>query len=401
MPTLRDNTIRIKRFRDLKATLRINRDRLLVGIDVALAAHVVHLRQAHTRVLIPSLTIPNTTRGFAQLWAAIEQAQHATGCREVVIGLEPTGTYHQAIAAFLESHGADVVFISNSVAYWNRRTQDGTWDKNDRKDAANCADLLEQGKAVFYSQPTGDLAELRHLVRCLRRARVELARCKARWRTTLRPTLAPSAEPLPPRLCAALPPVLPAWEPAGPGRPAGVKSGLPLGLGTACADLAAQITAVQTRIASIEAALTPMAERVPAYALLRTIPGIGPTIAAIVIAEIGDIGWYTQFSQLRKLAGLDIVRVQSGQFAGQQRISKTGRSLLRWALYQAAMGVAHTAAGRARLMALKAKRAGDRYAGFKAMVELAAKQLRLVWGVWRSGQPYDPLRAKGRRRPRR
>jgi hypothetical protein len=59
------------------------------------------------------------------------------------------------------------------------------------------------------------------------------------------------------------------------------------------------------------------------------------------------------------------------------------------------MGVARTAAGRARLAACKAKRHGDRYAGFKAIVELAAKLLRLVGGVWRSGQPYDPARADG------
>jgi hypothetical protein len=31
------------------------------------------------------------------------------------------------------------------------------------------------------------------------------------------------------------------------------------------------------------------------------------------------------------------------------------------------------------------KRHGDRYAGFKATVELAAKVLRIVWGVWRRG----------------
>ena len=37
-------------------------------------------------------------------------------------------------------------------------------------------------------------------------------------------------------------------------------------------------------------------------------------------------------------------------------------------------------------------------AGFKAIVELAAKQLRLVWGVWRSGVPYAPRRAGGLRR---
>ncbi len=180
MPTMRDNATRVKRFRELKATLRTNRQRLLVGLDIAQAEHVVHLRHAHTRVVVPQLTIPNTTRDFAQLWARIQQTQRATGCREVVCGLEPTGTYHEAVAAFLEAQGADVVLVSSAVAYWNRRTQDGTWDKHDRKDAANCADLLEQGKVLFYSLPDGPLTELRRLVRCLRRARAELAACKAR-----------------------------------------------------------------------------------------------------------------------------------------------------------------------------------------------------------------------------
>lgn len=401
MTTMRDNASRVKRFRELKATLRTNRQRLLVGLDVAQAEHLVQVRHAHTRIVVPTLTIPNTTRGFAQLWARLQQAQRATGCREIVCGLEPTGTYHQAVATFLEAQGATVVLISSSVAYWNRRTQDGTWDKHDRKDAANCAELLEQGKVLFYSQPTGPLAELRHLVKCLRRARTELAACKARWRTTLRPALGPMGEPLPNRLRAELPAVLQAWEPAAPGRPAQPKGRLPLGLATACADLGAQVTAVQARIGAIEQALTPLAERLPAYPLLRTIPGIGPTVGAILLAEIGDIAWFTQFSQLRKLAGLDIVRVQSGQFAGQARISKCGRGLLRWALYHAAMGMARTTAGHARLAALKAKRHGDRYAGFKAIVELAAKVLRVVWGVWRSGTPYDPRRAGGlQRQPR-
>lgn len=401
METLRDNAVRVKRFRELKTTLRTNRERLLVGIDVAQAEHVIHLRHAHTRIVVPTLTIPNTTRGFAQLWARIQQAQRATGCREVVCGLEPTGTYHQAVATFLEAQGADVVLLSSSVAYWNRRTQDGTWDKSDQKDAANCVDLPEQGKVLFYSQPTGPLADLRRLVKVLRRARAELASCKARWRTTLRPTLAPMGEPLPNRLRVELPAALQAWERAAPGRPAVPTGRLPLGLATACADLGAQVTAVQARITVIEAALTPVAEQVPAYALLRTIPGIGPTVGAILVAEIGDIGWYTKFSELRKLAGLDIVRVQSGQYAGQHRISKCGRSLLRWALYQAAGGLARTAAGRARLTALQAKRRGDRFAFFKAMVELAAKQLRLVWGVWRSGRPYAPPGRAGLRRQRR
>ena len=63
----------------------------------------------------------------------------------------------------------------------------------------------------------------------------------------------------------------------------------------ACADLGTQDTGVQARLAGIEAALTPVAQRLPAYALLRSIPGVGPTVAAILLAKIGDIGWYTKF----------------------------------------------------------------------------------------------------------
>jgi transposase len=365
-----------------------------VGIEVAQAAHGIHLRHAHTRIGVPSLTIPNTTRGFTQLWARIQQAQRTTGCREVVCGLEPPGTYHQALAASLETQGADVVLLSRSVAYWNRRTQDGTEDKHDRKDAVNCADLLEQGKILFYSQPTGPLAELRRLVTGLRRARAERAACKARWRPTLRPALAPAGDALPQRPWAELPAALQTWGRAARGRPALPEGRLPLGLATACADLGAQVTAVQARTRAIEATLTPLADRLPAYALLRSIPGIGPTVGATLVAEIGDVAWFTKFSQLRKLAGLDIIRVQTGQFAGQWRISKCGRGLLRWALYQAA-------GGRARLAALQATRRGDRCAGFKAMVEVAAKELRLVWGVWRSGQRYAPPGRVGLRRQRR
>jgi hypothetical protein len=71
MASVRTNATRVKRFRELKATLRTDRHRLLVGLDIAQAEHVVHLRHAHTRVVTPTLTIPNTTRGFTQLWTRV------------------------------------------------------------------------------------------------------------------------------------------------------------------------------------------------------------------------------------------------------------------------------------------------------------------------------------------
>jgi transposase len=393
MASLRTNATRVKRFRALKQDLRTRRDRLLVGLDIGKAQHMAQVRLAHTQVLDKTVPVPNTLAGFTALWTRLQAHQRATGCREIVCALEPTGTYHQAVAQTLEAHGVDVVFVSNAVAHLNRRTLDGTWDKNDPKDAANLCDLLEQGKVLFYVLPEAPTGDLRTLVKLLREARTELAACKARWRNTLRPALGPAGEPLPARVHAALPEALRAWEPApGPGRARGT---VPLGLRTALQELATRVHAARARIAYLEAVLVEVAATLPAYPLLQTIPGVGPTVAAILVAEIGDITWYTKPSQLRKLAGLDIIRLQSGQWAGTPRISRNGRPLLRWALYQAALGATRTAAGLAVHQARVAKRAGDRHAGLKAMVEGAAAILRTVWGVWRSRVPYEATRAPG------
>lgn len=389
MPSLRSNAIRIKRFRDLKETLRVNRDRLLVGIDIGKSQHVAQLRVAHGPIVLPKVVIPNTTAGFTAFGRQLTAAQQATGCAEVVAALEPTGTYHEALGRFLEGQGVDVVLVANQVAHANRKTLDGTWGKSDPKDAHNLCELLERGLVRFYSLPEGPLAELRRLVRLLRRARVERAACQVRWRNTLRPALGPAGEPLPAAVRAQLPTAIRAFE-----RAAGARAGrpipLPPGFAAECTDLTVRLTAAQARIATLEAALVEVAAPLPAYRLLLTLPGIGPTLAAILLAEIGDIAWYTKFSQLRKLAGLDIAPLESGQWAGTPRISRCGRALLRWALYQAALGAARTAAGRAWRERLIAKRQGDRHAFVKANVELAAKLLRRVWGVWRSGRPYTP-----------
>ena len=394
MPSMRSNGDRIKRFRDLKATLRTQRDRLLVGIDVAKAEDVAQIRLAHTRILDKIVPIPNTTAGFGTFWRRLARHQRATGVTEIVVALEPTGTYHQALAQFLDAQGADVVLVDNHVAALHRRLLDRTWDKSDPKDAHNLCDLLEQGRVLFCALPDEPVASLRRLVRLLRRARVELGACKARWQNTLRPALGPAGEPLPAPVITALPAPLRAFLPtaerhAAPGRPRALSPGVAAEM----ADLATRCTAVRGRIATLEAALVATTTPLPATAWLRSIPGLGPTLTAIVLAELGDIAWFTKFSQLRKLAGLDIIRVQSGQWAGTARISRCGRPLLRWALYQAALGACRTPVWRVKRATLLAKRQGDPHAFFKTTVELAAKLLRVIWGVWRSGRPYTAGRA--------
>ncbi|MGD0266137.1 MAG: transposase [Candidatus Methylomirabilota bacterium] len=215
-----------------------------------------------------------------------------TGLAEIVCAVEPTGTYHEALAQFLEAHGVDVVLVSNHVAALNRRTLDGTWGKSDPKDAHNLCDLLERGHVLFYSRPDAPIPALRRLVRLLRQARTDRAASKVRFRNTLLPALGPAGEPLPSALVAALPGLLQRLCPASPaapgrgrGRPRGERAtreeavpspALPPALAFELTDLAAGLIAVQARVATIEAELVRVARPLPAYPWLRSIPRGGP-----------------------------------------------------------------------------------------------------------------------------
>ncbi|MGM1046976.1 MAG: transposase [Bacillota bacterium] len=72
-----------------------------------------------------------------------------------------------------------------------------------------------------------------------------------------------------------------------------------------------------------------LAESIEIYHLLRTIPGVGPLTAAMLIAEIGDIKRFPSVKQLAAFAGLDSAVHESGTFKSKKnRISKRGSQYL-------------------------------------------------------------------------
>ena len=91
MHTIPDNATRVQRFRELKATLRTRRDRLLVGIDIAKAQHVAQIRLAHTRILDAKVTIPNTQAGFGAFWTRLVAHQATTRAPEIVCAVDRRG----------------------------------------------------------------------------------------------------------------------------------------------------------------------------------------------------------------------------------------------------------------------------------------------------------------------
>ena len=62
-----------------------------------------------------------------------------------------------------------MVLVSGVAVQRNRELMDGRWDKHDTKDAANVADLVSQGKCLFYEYPEMVLRDLRNLLSLKRR----------------------------------------------------------------------------------------------------------------------------------------------------------------------------------------------------------------------------------------
>lgn len=74
-----------------------------------------------------------------------------------MFGLDPTANYHKPLAEFLIERCHCVVLVSGVAVKRNRELLDGRWDKHDMKDAANVADLISQGKCLFYECPSEEL----------------------------------------------------------------------------------------------------------------------------------------------------------------------------------------------------------------------------------------------------
>ena len=124
---------------------------------------------------------------------------------------------------------------------------------------------------------------------------------------------------------------------------------------------------------------------------LQTIPGVGPSIAATLLAEIGHIERFSDFDQLLAYAGVHPAERSSGRKGASPEtawhMSKAGNAHLRAAAYRlAVIGVQHNPV-------IAAHYARKRAAGKSKMNALGhcmRKALSLVWGVWRNGQDFDP-----------
>lgn len=121
--------------------------------------------------------------------------------------------------------------------------------------------------------------------------------------------------------------------------------------------------------------------------LLMTIPGIGETIAATLIAEIETVERFKDANKLVAFAGLDPRVRQSGVSLNKNtKLTKRGSPYLRQSVYIAAyIAARHDPELKAYFQ--KKRMEGKRYK--EATVATARKILYRVYAVWKRGTPYE------------
>lgn len=127
--------------------------------------------------------------------------------------------------------------------------------------------------------------------------------------------------------------------------------------------------------------------------LVTSIDGVGEKTLERLLAELGDIRKYDNPRKLVAAAGLNPRLHESGQLKGRTFISKIGSPRLRAGLYMPGIvAMQHNEA----LKALKERLKANGKAPKQIICAAMRKLLHIVYGVLKSGQPFDPKLALAR-----
>lgn len=387
-----------------------------VGIDVAKDKHDCCILNSDGEVLKDVFTFPNTADGFEMLYQAITDVVPATDFQHVRVGLEATGHYSVNLVAFIRSRGLEPVVFNPLAINLFRKAQTLRKTKTDKTDARFIA-------AMLLSQPSSPCAPVPYHIselKVLTRSRSRLISQRSRLKTSLS------------RLIDVIFPELPSivWScnqksvhvlllelpnsaaitachltrltnillkgshgKYGKSKAIELKTLAAHSIGSNSPAMAFElqqtirlILNVQQEIALLDRQIRLLVDELASP--LLTIPGISYTLAAIMLAEIGDISRFDSPAKLLAFAGMEPSTYQSGKFmAAHTPMVKRGSPYLRWALLQAA-----------RLVAMRdkcfhdfllKKRAEGKHFNV-ALTHVGKKLVRVIFHMLETGRAFVP-----------
>ena len=331
-----------------------------VGIDVASEKHDCCILNEKKKI-IQSFSFLNSPVGFQSLLSALSGIQPD----EIKIGLEATGIYSENLSVFLRRKGFNVTTINPLLLKKHQCATTLRKTKTDKADA--------KGIALFIAEEgfQPDLPVSYHIqeLKSLTRARFSFVQDRSALKNKVKrlvvllfPELLeqfsdifgasatallkqyPSAEKLAACHTDALAALLRKSSRGrfGRAKAAYLKQLAKCSIGNHSPARVMELKMLLARIDLLSEQIKDYDKQIKIImdeldSPVPTIPGIGYTLGATIIAEVGNISRFSSPAKLLAFAGLEPSIYQSGKFVpASGRMVKRGSPFLRWALLQAA-----------------------------------------------------------------
>ena len=334
------------------------------GIDIAKYKHEASVIDATGVALLDSISFPNSKEGCEKLLALYRR--QGISKDDLLIGMEATGHYWLSVYGYLLDQGFEVKVI-NPIQSEAFRRMYIRQTKNDRKDSFIIAQIMRFGQFSATELAEEAVVALRQLSRyrlalvdtcgdCKRRIISLLDQVFPEYNRLFSDTFGATSKevlakyPTPEDLLAVSPEKLANMlEKVSHGRFGKEKAkqlkaaaSTTFGVSFAKQSFALQIRQLIEQLEFLEGQIEELEEQISLLlkqteSHITTIPGIGDTLGAIILGEIGDIHRFDAPNKLVAFAGLDVRVSQSGEFIGtRQKIYKRGSPYLRRAIWLAA-----------------------------------------------------------------
>ena len=389
-----------------------------IGIDIAKHEHVAASRYEDGEAHGKAFPFANDEGGFASLLARFREL--GADQENCLVVMESTGHYWMALWEFLLLHGFDIAVVNPVLTDAFRKADTLRKTKTDRVDAfliAEYARFKNLGPTRVSPEDAEGLKQLTRYRHYLVKERTALKNRLTSVADRTFPELADlfsngndsataravlrefgSAEKIARTDVRTLTKVVRQASHGRFGRAKAdeIKAAARASVGTSFAAdaLAFEANHIAELVAHLDKEIAKLEDEIARLldpevgALLQTIPGIGPTCAAVIAAEVGDPDRFEDPKKLFAYAGMESSKSQSGKFDGdRQHMSKRGPSSLRDALMTAADGA----------------RKHDPYFGdyydslvargkhhYVAVSGCARKLCGVILAVLRERRPYEP-----------
>ncbi len=383
---------------------------IYVGIDVAKDKHDCHIMRDDGEVIVDNYTFENSREGFLSFDELVKRSKKRK--EEVKIGLEYTGHYSHNLIENLKAKGYPVLALNPLKVNLYRKSKSLRNTKTDKSDARYIAEVTSETEIEKRRYVVNDIHVLRSLTRYRYRILKTVQSTKNRYRRVLQ-VVFPEFEKhfnvnyrsaieligrySSPRevLSANRDSLIRNLNKMSYGRYGKRADELieaaETSIGVSNAGDAYELKHIAKHIAFLESEVEMVEEKLKSildrlHSPILSIPGIGVTTGATILAEIGNIKNFDNSAKLLAFVGCEPTIYQSGKYVlTRTPMVKKGSKYLRNAIFQATKS-AYVIDPTMRAYVDRKRAEGKHF--FVALSHGMKKMVRIVFAVLRSGKEY-------------